>query len=121
MRDEGQGPRGRVLRILLPQRSGGGVTRVRVLLLSRLTELDVELRELLEGKEHLASDLHDFRPALALELNGDGANGLCVGSHVLAGHAVPASSGHSQSTALVSQIERQPIDLRLRRNRKVRR
>ena len=108
-------------RVLLPQRSGGGVARVGERGLAGVAHRLVEPLERLAGQEHLAADLDQRRHR---ELVGagqpvrDGVDGLDVGGDVLAGAAVAAGERPDQPAALVEQVDGEAVDLELAQQRR---
>src|SRR5699024_11601961 len=99
-------------RILLPQRAGGGVSRIRERRLARIDQSRVELRELPLTEEHLATDLNQLRHRELVggrEPLGDITDGPYVQGDVLAGAAVTAGQRAGQPTVLVQQVDREPV------------
>ena len=74
----------------------------------------VERVELLDGDEHFAAHFHDVGMAVARELLGDARDEACVVGDELADAPVAARGRGGEDTALVSQADRETVDLELR-------
>ena len=119
MRVEAQSARGGDARILLAQRTGGRVARVRERGSARVLLLAVELVEVVPAHEHLAADLHELGDVvlLAAEVRGDGTDGAHIQGDVLAGHAIAAREPLLQHAVAVDEVQREPVDLHLAAHR----
>ncbi|HEX2059445.1 MAG TPA: hypothetical protein VHK90_01765 [Thermoanaerobaculia bacterium] len=98
------------LRILLPERAGGGVARIRERLLPRFLELFIELREVAFGDVDLAADLDGRRLVQMQRQRADGAD---VRRHIIAVHAVAARRTLDERAFFVSERDRHAVDLQL--------
>src|ERR1022692_4507005 len=110
VQDQAEWPGRRDSWILLPQRAGGGITRVDVWRLPSLLLPLVQLMERRDRQEHLAPDLKRARPAGSCQPGRHGADGADIGGHVLPGDPVAAGRGPGQHPAEVDQIDREPVD-----------
>ena len=100
-------------RVLLPQRSGGGVPRVGERGPARVQEALVQLPERLDRQEHLAPDLERCRVPRTGQPRGDGGDRPDVRRDVLAGAPVASGRGLNQRSVAVHEVDREPVDLQL--------
>ena len=115
--EEAQRPRRRDAGVLLPQRAGRGVARIDVKLLAGGLLPLVQREEIRLGHVDLAAHLGDVRNVLALQRLRHVLQRLDVRRDVLADRAVAARRRMDQLALLVAQRHRQPVDLRLGRER----
>jgi hypothetical protein len=108
-----QRPRGRDPRVLLPQRAGCRVARVGERGLAGVDEGGVELDEPLGREEHLAADLEQLRYVVAVHLGRDLVEGADVGGDVFTRTPVAAGGGAHEHSALVDEVDGEPVDLQL--------
>src|SRR6476659_1232701 len=113
--NSGEPATGRHRRVRLAQTAGGGIARIDEHAQSRRLVLAVEVLEDRGRHVDLAADVdHIGRPTLDLgERAGDLGARAHVGGDVLVDAAVAAGGGRDQSTVLVAQVERQPVELEL--------
>src|SRR6266498_1736443 len=100
-------------RILLPQRAGGGVARVRPGRLPFGDEPLVGLAEARERHVHLAAHLELCRQLVAAHLQRNGADRPEVRRHVLTLDPVAARGAAREAPVFVQEVDRRPVDLRL--------
>ncbi len=112
--DHGEGALRSDARVELPEAARRGVARVGEGLLAAVAGAGVELGEALPGHVHLAADLEHRRPALADQAQRDRRDRADVLRHVLAAVAVAARGRLHQQAVLVTQADREAIELRLR-------
>ena len=110
---EGQGARGTDRRVLLAQRSGGGVARIGEDLGPGRALGGVELLEVSLGEVDLAANLQ--APARAGQLVGHVGDGAHVVGDVFAHPAVAARGRLHETTVTVGDRQGQPVDLGLDR------
>ncbi len=106
-----QRPAGGDLRIQLAQAAGCGITGIgegftAAFQLSRIKRLEAGL-----GHVDFAAHLEHRRPAAAVQLERDVANGAHIGADVLASAAIAAGSTAHQMAVLVEQADRQTVEL----------
>jgi hypothetical protein len=99
--------------LLLAERPGGGVPWVGEHPLTGVALPGVQLVELRDREEDLTTDLHQARVTGAGEPVRDRAHRPDVAGDVLAHHAVTTGRRRHQSSVLVPQVDRQPVDLQL--------
>ena len=100
------------LRILLPQRPGGGVTRIRQRFLPLLFELLVVASEIGFGDEDFAANLQTFESRIDFQRKR--AHRAHVWRDVVAAHAIASCRTTSELAVFVEQIDRNAIDFQLR-------
>ena len=126
MREEPQRPARGDARVLLAQRSGGGVARIgelpRVLagFLRHGEQARVERGEVVFRHVDLAANLEDRR-RFAVQLLRNVADGSHIGGDVFADLTIAAGQRLHEASLFIPQRTRQPVDLRLRgqRNRRI--
>ena len=104
---------GRDRRVLLPQRAGCGVARVRRELLPRSGEPLVQRAEARDRQVHLATHLEQRRQPVSEHPQRHRADRAQVHGHVLALDAVAARGAADEDAVLVGEVDREPVDLRL--------
>ena len=100
-------------RVLLPQRAGGGVARVRRELLARPGKPFVQHTEAGDRQIHLSPYLEQRRRVVSEHPERHGADRAEVDRHVLPLDAVAARRSAREDAVLVGEIDREPVDLRL--------
>ena len=113
--EEAQRPARRDRGIELAQRSGRRVARIGEHLLAGGLLRRVETAEVVVAEVDLAAHLDQVRHALALQVMRDLLDRHDVGGDVLAFRAVAAGCGDRETAGLVSQRDREAVDLRLGR------
>ncbi len=113
VREEGQAPSGSDTRIELPQRSGGGVTRVCEQLLPARCLRRVERGEVVTQHQHFPPHLDPRRHSLTGQAQRYRAHRAQVGRHVLAAAAIAARRAGDQHALHVAQADRESVELRL--------
>ncbi len=99
-------------RVLLPQRPGRRVARVRERRLARRHQGLVQLLEARHGEEHLAAHLQ-VRGRVSGQAVRDPVDAGHVGCDVLAHPAVAAGGRDAEPPVEVEQVDGQPVDLQL--------
>ncbi len=108
-----QGPRRGHLRILLAQRAGRAVARVRERSLLPLGELAVQPLERRDGEIDLPPDLQEPGRIVEPQPRRDLPDRADVRGHILAGGAVPARRGLDERPSIVGERDRHAVDLQL--------
>jgi hypothetical protein len=106
-------------RVLLTERAGRRVARVRERPLLVLGQLPVQLLEGLDRQVHLAADLDQVGGVVERERARDVPYGADVRGDVLTGDAVAARRRSDEHAAFVRQGARHTVDLQLARERRV--
>ena len=110
---ERQRPRGGDARVLLPQRARGGVARVRCRLLPLVGKSFVQLAKTGERHVHLASHFDELWRVSTEHAQWDRADRAQIDGHVLSDLTVAARCSACEHPALVREIDREAVDLRL--------
>ena len=100
-------------RLLLLERSGGGVARVGEELFAVGLALGVEAVERGVGHQHFAADLEQFGPPFAAQPQRHGAHRADVGRHVVALDAVAAREGLHEPPVFVGERNGRAVELQL--------
>src|SRR5690606_419133 len=103
-------------RILLPQRTGRGVPRIRVRRFALRHDRGIERFEILEPEVHLTAHFQQFGYGNLRgggQLPGYGLDGARVERDILTGAPVPASGAAYQLAVAIHQVQRHPVDLDL--------
>ena len=99
-------------RILLAQRAGSGIARVRCGLLPLSDEPLVQLAEAGERHVHLAANLDQLRGVASEHPQGNRRDRAQIDSHVFADLTVAARRTAREDAVLVREVDRETVDLR---------
>jgi hypothetical protein len=98
-------------RVELTQRAGRAVARIGQRLLAVTQRVGIEGLEILAQHDHLAAHLEHARTAIPAQSERDRAHRAQVGGDVLAGGAVAARGAEHEHAVLVTQADRQTVEL----------
>ncbi len=100
-------------RILKLEGAGGGVSRIGKKRFLVVCSFFVKFLEHFPGHQYLSPDLELFGPVARKKLQRYAADGLDVGSHVVALCAVAASHGSDETSSAVGERDRGAVEFHL--------
>ncbi len=101
--------------IQLPQAAGRRIARVRKFLQSRFALSFVELVQIRFEHHYLATNVNHLGRVVGTQTQRDGAHGANIGGHIFTRRTVAAGGCLDQNAVLVTQIDRETIELQVGR------